>query len=409
MASEFPKDTIGQPPAGGGGMIGRIQRLILKPKDEWAAIDAEPMTAQGILTGWVAPLAAIGPVAHLIQTQLFPLNIFGVVWRPSLIGSVVTAILAWVLTIGLTYVWGLIIDALAPSFGGTKNAISALKAAAFTGTVGWLCGIFQILPLLGILGILGLYGVYLYWVGAPMLMKVPQEKAPGFVVVTILVGIVAIFVASIVAAAIAGAMFAMNPVSGAFGTSGGGSITLGGTTIDTGKMTAAANNIAAAGKSIEAAANGNANAPGTVKAVDPNALQGLLPASISGWNRTSVESQGGGIAGINGSNASAKFQSGDQSFSLSVTDTGVIGNIATLGGAVSGSTNRQTATGYEKTEMKDGNAVSEEWDNQSHSGKYSVLVASRFAVEANGSAPSIDVLKSAVASVNIGQLQGLAR
>ena len=68
MASEFPKD-IGQPPVGGGGMIGRIQRLILKPKDEWAAIDAEPMTVQGILTGWVAPLAAIGPIAASGATQ----------------------------------------------------------------------------------------------------------------------------------------------------------------------------------------------------------------------------------------------------------------------------------------------------------------------------------------------------
>ena len=39
------------------------------------------------------------------------------------------------------------------------------------------------------------------------------------------------------------------------------------------------------------------------KAVDPAALQNLLPASIAGWNRTSVENQGAGAAGLNGSNA----------------------------------------------------------------------------------------------------------
>jgi hypothetical protein len=404
MASEFPKD-IGQPPVGGGGMIGRIQRLILKPKDEWAAIDAEPMTVQGILTGWVAPLAAIGPIAHLIQGQVFPMNFFGVTWRPPLIGSIVTAILAWALTIGLTYVWALIIDALAPSFGGTKNPISALKVAAFSATAGWIAAVLGILPALGIIGsLIGLYNIYLFWIGGPMLMKVPQDKAVGFVVVSIIVGAVAMVVAGMVAIAIGGAMFAMTP--NAFGPAGGGTITVGGTSLDTSNPDAAVAKLQAASKSMEASLKGG---DGAVKAVDPTALQNLLPGSISGWNRTSVENQGGGAAGISGSNARAEFQSGDQSFSLSVTDIGVLGNIATLGGALNASSNKQTTTGYEKSEMQGGNMVEEKWDNQSKSGKYSVLVASRFSVEASGSAPSIDTLKSAVAAVNLGQLQSMAK
>jgi len=403
MASEFPKD-IGQPPVGGGGMVGRIQRLILKPKDEWTAIDADPMTVQGILMGWVAPLAAIGPAARLIQGQVFPMSVFGITWRPPLIGAIVTALLTWALAIASTYVWALIIDALAPSFGGAKNQISALKAAAFSGTAAWICGIFGILPFLGILAILGLYSIYLFWVGGPMLMKVPQDKAPGFIIVSIIVGAVAMIVAGMIAFAIGGAMFAMTP--NAFGPAGGGSITVGGTTLDTSKLDDAAAKIQAASSSMEASVKGG---NGAVKAVDPGTLQNLLPSSISGWNRTSVENQGGAAAGIGGSNARAEFQSGDQSFSLSVTDTGVLGNIATLGGALATSSNKQTATGYEKSEMQGGNMVEEKWDNQSKSGSYSVLVASRFSVEASGSAPSIDTLKSAVASVNLGQLQSMAK
>ena len=80
-----------------------------------------------------------------------------------------------------------------------------------------------------------------------------------------------------------------------------------------------------------------------------------------------------------------------------------------LGGAVNASSSKQTATGYEKSEMQGGNMVSERWDNQSRSGSYSVMVASRFAVEAEGSAPSIDVLKGAVGAVNLGQVQALAK
>lgn len=406
MASEFPKD-IGQPPVGGGGIIGRVQRLLLKPKEEWPAIDAEPMTVQGILTGWVAPLAAIGPIASLIQQQVFPVRIFGVAYRPPLIGSIVSAVLMWVLVIGMVYVWSLIIDALAPSFGGTKNSISALKVAAFSATAGWICGIFGILPFLGLLAILGaIYNIYLLWVGGPLLMKVPQDKAPGFVIVSIIVGIVANIIAASVAFAIAGAMFAMTPGVGSFGSPGGGSLSVGDTSIDTGKLNDSAAKLQAAASSIEASVKGG---NGAVKAVDPDALQNLLPGSISGWNRTSIENQGAGAAGIGGSNARAEFQSGDQSFSLSVTDVGALGNIATLGGAINASSNKQTATGYEKSEMQGGNMVSEKWDNQSKSGSYSVLVASRFAVEANGSAPSIDTLKSAVAAVNLGQLQSMAK
>lgn len=403
MASEFPKD-IGQPPVGGGGMIGRIQRLMLKPKDEWSAIDADPMTVQGILMGWVAPLAAIGPAARLIQGQVFPMSVFGVTWRPPLIGAIVTAVLTWVLAIASTYVWALIIDALAPSFGGTKSQISALKAAAFSGTAAWICGIFGILPFLGILAILGLYSIYLFWVGGPMLMKVPQDKAPGFIIVSIIVGAVAMVVASMIALAIGGAMFAMTP--NAFGPAGGGTISVGGTTFDTSKADDAVAKLQAATSSMEASVKGG---NGAVKPVDPGALQNLLPGSISGWNRTSVENQGGAAGGIGGSNARAEFQAGDQSFSLSVTDTGVLGNIATLGGAISTTSNKQTTTGYEKSEMQGGNRVEEKWDTQSKSGSYSVLVASRFAVEASGSAPSIDTLKSAVASVNLGQLQSMAK
>jgi hypothetical protein len=197
-------------------------------------------------------------------------------------------------------------------------------------------------------------------------------------------------------------MFAMTP--GAALATPGGSITIGGTTIDTGKLDAAAANIKAATEKMQA---GMAN--GGTKAVDPAALQNLLPGSIAGWNRTSVENQGAGAAGLNGSNAKAQFQAGDQSFNLSVTDMGAMGSIATLGGAVNASSSKQTATGYEKSEMQGGNMVNEEWDNQSKSGSYSVMVASRFAVEARGSAPNIDVLKSAVAAVNLGQVQALAK
>ena len=416
MADEFPNDTSGAvppppppsgPPPAASGMIERIKRLLISPAAEWPAIAGEPMTLNSIMMTWVLPLAAIGPIAGFIRSVLFPLTIFGASFRPSLVGALVQAAIALGLTMLGVWLWSLVVDALAPNFKGTKNPIAALKLVAFSATAMWLAQIFGItwatLPLV----IVGLYSIYLFWVGVPVMMKVPDDQRPVYVLVAIVVGFIVNWVVMAVAAALAGLMFAMTPGAGLItsGMSPGGTVTVGGTTIDTSKLEAATAKMKAASEKLQA---GLANGEGA-KAVDPAALQNLLPATIAGWTRTSVENQGGGAAGLNGSNAKAEFQAGDQRFSLSVTDMGVIGNLATLGGAVNASSSKQTATGYEKTEMQGGNLVSEEWDNETRSGSYSVVTASRFSIEASGSAPSIDVLKNAVDSVNLGQLQALAK
>ena len=80
-----------------------------------------------------------------------------------------------------------------------------------------------------------------------------------------------------------------------------------------------------------------------------------------------------------------------------------------LGGAFAGQSSKQTATGYEKTETVDGRMVSEKWDDSDHSGSYGAMVASRFMVAAEGNAPSIDTLKHAVGSIDLGKLEALAK
>lgn len=399
MASEFPppNEPVGQPPVD-TGMIGRIQRILLTPKDEWPRIEATPMTVRRILTGWVLPLAAIGVVAGLIRAFAFPIvePFTGARFYPSPIGSVVQAVLSLAFTVGGVFAWSLVIDALAPTFKGQKNAINALKLVAFSMTAAWLCGVFQITWITIILGLLGLYSCYLFWVGLPVMMKVPQDQAPAYVAVCVVIGIAVSFVVGLISAAIATAMFAMTP--NALSVGDGSRIVLpNGGTIDTGKLGQAAAKAEAAAKSMENMANG------TTKAVDPATLAGLLPGAISGWTRseTGSSSLGNGV-----SEARATFTAGDQSFRLKITDTTALGGMA---GLVNMTENKQTATGYKKTEMIDGRVTNEEWDNQDKRGQYGVLIGKRFMVEAEGTAPSIDVLKAAVASVNASQLEGMAK
>lgn len=402
MASEFPKDTIGQPPSS-SGMIDRIKNLLLTPKEEFPRIDAEPMDAKSVFMKWAVPLAAIGPICALIGGQVFGINMIVASYHPPLISSIVMAVITYAAALAGIWLIAFIIDALAPTFNGVKNFNSAMKVAAFSYTAAWLAGVFQLVPALAIIGaLLGLYSFYLLWVGLPVLMKCPPDKSVAYVLVSIVCAFVVYLIIGAVVATISMSMLSV----AAMGTPGVGSVTVGGTTFDTGKIEAATAKLKAASESMEASANGTS---GGVKAVDPAALQGMLPGSIAGYSRTSLESSGGGAAGINGSTAKGEYQAGDKNISMSITDMGALGNLATLGGALNVQSSKQTATGYEKSQMVGGRMVNEEWDNQSKSGKFGVMVGSRFMVEASGSAPDIDTLKNAVAAVNFGQLEAMAK
>ena len=75
------------------------------------------------------------------------------------------------------FILSLIINALAPSFGGQKNSTQALKVAVYAFTPAWVAGALQILTPLAILGILlAFYGLYLLYLGLPVLMRARRRK-----------------------------------------------------------------------------------------------------------------------------------------------------------------------------------------------------------------------------------------
>ena len=171
-------------------LVDRAKNILLKPKQEWAVISAEPQTVQGLYTGYVMILAAIPAVASFIGFSLIGVSTFMGSYRWPVTSGITHMILQYVLGLGWVYVLALIIDALAPNFGGEKNFIQALKVSAFSSTAMWLAGIFSIIPALAILGILGLYSLYLLYTGLPLLMKTPEDKAVPYTVVVIIIAIV---------------------------------------------------------------------------------------------------------------------------------------------------------------------------------------------------------------------------
>jgi len=162
-------------------LVDRVKNILVSPKTEWPVIAGETATVQSLYLGYIAILAAIGPIAMALRASVFGIGF---------------AVGSYVIGLVVTYLLAFIVDALAPTFGGEKNFIQSLKLTAYSYTAAWLAGIFYLLP--GVGGIVGLlaaiYSFYTFYLGAPAMKKSTQEKAVGYTIVVVLCGIVLGFV-----------------------------------------------------------------------------------------------------------------------------------------------------------------------------------------------------------------------
>ena len=197
---EFAKDIITP------GLIARVKNILLTPATEWPVIDAEASSPRAIYMQYVAPLAAIGAIAGFIGNSLIGHSYgFLAVYRTPIVSGLVGAVVGYALAFVGVFIVALIVDALAPTFGGQKDSLKALKVAAYSATPGWVAGILLILPSLAlIVGLAGLYGIYLLYLGLPVLMRCPKDKAVVYTVVTFLCMIVVYIVIGAITAAVIG-------------------------------------------------------------------------------------------------------------------------------------------------------------------------------------------------------------
>jgi hypothetical protein len=182
--------TIDPTNAGANGLVDRAKNILLTPKAEWEKIAAEPFDLQKLYTGYVVPLAALAAVCGFIGMSLVGMSAFGISYRVPIVTGIVQAVVQIALSTAMVYVMALVTNALAPNFGSQQDVERAHKLAAYGCTAGFLAGVFAILPPLALLGLVGLYSLYLIYVGLPVMMKTPQDKVIGYVVVIVLVTIV---------------------------------------------------------------------------------------------------------------------------------------------------------------------------------------------------------------------------
>ncbi|HXG03995.1 MAG TPA: Yip1 family protein [Candidatus Binatia bacterium] len=181
----------------------RVKTILMQPRREWEVIAREPSTIGGVYRGYVAPLAAVGPITAMVGQSMIGFGVPGLGrYRVPLGSALVQAVVTYVLSLAAVYVLALVINALAPRFGGQEDPGQAFKLAAYSSTAAWVAGVFALVPALGFLSILGLYSLYLLYLGVPVVMKVPTSRVLPYTVAVMIAAVVIFFVLAAVAGAL---------------------------------------------------------------------------------------------------------------------------------------------------------------------------------------------------------------
>ena len=101
-------------------------------------VAAEPATVNGLYAGYIAIVAALPMIAGFIKGSLIGTSMFGITVRTPIGMGIVGMLLHYALTLALVYVMALIVNALAPTFGGQKDMLQALKTIAYASTASWM-------------------------------------------------------------------------------------------------------------------------------------------------------------------------------------------------------------------------------------------------------------------------------
>lgn len=183
------------PPALDPSLVARVKGILLNPKAEWVVIEREFATVPTLFSRYAMILAAIGPICGLIGSVVFS--------HGNVIGALVAAVVGYALSLAGVYLLGLVIDALAPTFDGTKDRVSAMKVAVYSSTAAWIGGVFSLIPALKTIGVIfGLYSLYLLYLGLTHVMKAPEQKTVAYTAVVVVAAIVIWLIIGVIVGAV---------------------------------------------------------------------------------------------------------------------------------------------------------------------------------------------------------------
>jgi len=390
-------------------LIQRIQDVMLRPKETLPQIEAEPTDIAAIYKYYLIFLAAIPALASFIGLSLIGASFLGISYRVPLVTGLTMMVVRYVMSLVMAYVVALIIDALAPNFGGTKNTLNAFKLVAFSMTSALLGGIFGIIPSLGMLGLLtGIYSIYLLYLGLPVLMKCPQEKAAAYTAVIIVCGIVL--------GIAAGLIMRVTGLGGGMdmGAMRGGVSTSGRTNADLDKTLALANAmrdaaVLNASKQVQQAIQAPTTAPvmpqvqapapklGDSPVFTQDSLKALLPDTLADMKRSSISV----MTGENGFSVGvAGYEAGARKLQIGLQDGSSTKPFAAVG-------SQDTDKSAFKSYFDGKRAVMENYQKDGSESKYSALLPNGVMVTAVGVGVDMATTKQAVAALGLDKIEAM--
>jgi len=445
-------------------LIERIKNILVSPRTEWPVIDPESTSVGQLITGYVAPIAAFAVVMSFVHMAVIGISLpFGGTIRTPMLPALSYSLFALVAGVIGVCLIAFIINALAPSFGGTRDTRQAFKVAAYSLTPAWVGVVFSLLPSFGTLlqFVAGCYGIYVLYLGLPVLMRSNRERAVAYtasvVVLTILLGILFGVLSAAVGVGRAGALGAFGATSavereaeGREAAANAAASVIGGAlgTDEKGKagLANAIANLAKAGEQMEAQSKARAasapsdavqgsgvqggagsaetnavNATGGlltalggalgggrhVEPVDFHTLAKALPETLPGMTREDMKGSGQEALGVKGTKASALYRGGDGRIEIEIADASGVAGLMDLATSLVANETSESSTGYERTSNVGGRIVHEKYDSTTKHAELDVIVAKRFTVGLSGDGVEMNTLESALSAVNIGALEAM--
>ena len=428
----------------------RIKNLLLQPRATWLRVADEPTSFGRLLAGHVLPLAAIPAIAGFVGLSLVGWRMAGTAqavrlpWQQGLLAMLAVYLAA---VIGLLLV-GWITNLVAPTFGGRKSPLAALKLVAYGSTAAWLGGVFLAAPALAALtGVAALYSAYQVFTGLPVLMRnPPQRTVPYAAVIVLASAVMGLLVSSGVTHFVVREL--LLPAASLATAPAADEITAASRKLSEAaeRMEAASARQQAAASSVVAPAGGVLPAvpgvvPGVVAGVagvdgaassqplpgvaatgtppvtggDPEdgaipapALKAALPEMLGAFTRKEIQMQGGHVKGMVTSNARAEYDKGEQHLRVELLDLGSMSKLmAQAGAAVQGE--REDSASAERTWQEGGRTLHENYRKDGSMAQYTTTLRNGVVVELTGHRMTLDEVKAASSQLDLATLEALKR
>ncbi|RPI00575.1 MAG: YIP1 family protein [Calditrichaeota bacterium] len=172
-------------------LIQEIKECVLTPTTTFARIKDDSRSITELTSELTIYLAAIPALAGFFGRVIIGHNVpFAGYYHVPLFSGLVWAGLLFLLSLLGVYGLAYLVAHLAINFAGQKDEVAAYKLVVYSFMPVFVLGIFSIIPALSGLYILGLYGIYLFYIGCPILMECPEEKALPYTVIVSTAGII---------------------------------------------------------------------------------------------------------------------------------------------------------------------------------------------------------------------------